>query len=609
MQVECQKQNQKLLPVKMAYCCYNIDTVISLIYKVPEMKNIILLIIVFIFASCNGPYAESINPNKDKVFVNKHYACNEKIVEFTELGRQYYFIKIWGFLKYYGEPVDADTNWDEYFINNISTVKGLNPQLYQLFIANTISLFKLPELKKVKNNVANYSLLDNRWFNDGIYFSETVSGKLNYIFENHTSNSNQFISQSRIGNLEFNDEQRYDKAEYPNMATRLLGLARYWNIINFFYVYKNDSSENWDRILMTNIPKFTLAHNAKEYHITVHALSSKLYDCHSMVRSDLLDKDVFGQFVPNFRVKLIDSTLMVSRIRIDEWDTKQIMVGDILLKINNEDALTRYRYYNSFMKGANALSEQRIICPYLFGSVSDKMKLLILRHGKQIEVNLNLKKYPLYTAKEQTIKKELSSTIVIKKFDTTTAYINLENISGDNFESNFTKAKKYKNLIIDLRNYPQDKISLKLTDFLLPKPVAFFTSTYADVTSPGLLRSKKGYMLGSENGDKYKGNVYILVSEATQSQAEFLVMALQTSKKVTVVGSQTAGSDGNVTQFHFPGKIETMFTGIGIYYPDFTPTQRKGVKIDVRVDYTLKAIAAGKDEILEKALNVITNAK
>jgi C-terminal processing protease CtpA/Prc len=82
-------------------------------------------------------------------------------------------------------------------------------------------------------------------------------------------------------------------------------------------------------------------------------------------------------------------------------------------------------------------------------------------------------------------------------------------------------------------------------------------------------------------------------------------MALQRNNKVKVVGSQSAGSDGNVQPFYFPGKIETVFTGLGIYYPDETPTQRRGIKIDVNVNQTLSGIAKGNDEILEKALSII----
>ena len=51
-------------------------------------------------------------------------------------------------------------------------------------------------------------------------------------------------------------------------------------------------------------------------------------------------------------------------------------------------------------------------------------------------------------------------------------------------------------------------------------------------------------------------------------------MAFQTIPGAIVIGSQTAGADGNVSKFYLPGGIHTCFSGVGIYYPDGTETQR-----------------------------------
>jgi C-terminal processing protease CtpA/Prc len=46
-------------------------------------------------------------------------------------------------------------------------------------------------------------------------------------------------------------------------------------------------------------------------------------------------------------------------------------------------------------------------------------------------------------------------------------------------------------------------------------------------------------------------------------------------------------------------------TGIGVYYPDGTETQRIGIIPDIKVKPTIEGIRAGKDEVLEKAMEVI----
>jgi hypothetical protein len=48
--------------------------------------------------------------------------------------------------------------------------------------------------------------------------------------------------------------------------------------------------------------------------------------------------------------------------------------------------------------------------------------------------------------------------------------------------------------------------------------------------------------------------------------------------------------------------MRTSFSGLGIYYPDNTNTQRVGVKIDIQVKPTIKGIKEGRDEVMEKAL-------
>jgi carboxyl-terminal processing protease len=60
--------------------------------------------------------------------------------------------------------------------------------------------------------------------------------------------------------------------------------------------------------------------------------------------------------------------------------------------------------------------------------------------------------------------------------------------------------------------------------------------------------------VGMEAGGEasYHGKVIILVNELTQSHAEFTVMALQAAPHSIVIGSQTAGADGNVSWVFLP---------------------------------------------------------
>ena len=82
-------------------------------------------------------------------------------------------------------------------------------------------------------------------------------------------------------------------------------------------------------------------------------------------------------------------------------------------------------------------------------------------------------------------------------------------------------------------------------------------------------------------------------------------MAFRIAPNATVIGSTTAGADGNVSGFYLPGGLYTMFSGISILYPDGTATQRIGIVPDIEVKRTQKGIKENRDELVEKAIELI----
>ena len=82
-------------------------------------------------------------------------------------------------------------------------------------------------------------------------------------------------------------------------------------------------------------------------------------------------------------------------------------------------------------------------------------------------------------------------------------------------------------------------------------------------------------------------------------------MAFRSAPNATVVGSTTAGADGNVSAIPLPGGLRSMISGIGVFYPDKRPTQRIGIIADIEATPTIQGIRSGRDEVLEVALRQI----
>lgn len=101
--------------------------------------------------------------------------------------------------------------------------------------------------------------------------------------------------------------------------------------------------------------------------------------------------------------------------------------------------------------------------------------------------------------------------------------------------------------------------------------------------------------------EPYKGRVILLVNELTQSNPEFQAMALQRYPQTLTIGSLTSGADGDIVWIPLPGQL-TSFSGVGVLYPDGTPTQTVGVRLDIELCPTAEGLQAGRDEVLERAL-------
>ena len=64
-------------------------------------------------------------------------------------------------------------------------------------------------------------------------------------------------------------------------------------------------------------------------------------------------------------------------------------------------------------------------------------------------------------------------------------------------------------------------------------------------------------------------------------------MAFRIAPKAKVIGSTTAGADGNVSRIVLPRGISTMISGIGVYYPDGSETKRIRIVPDIVVSVCL----------------------
>jgi C-terminal processing protease CtpA/Prc len=188
--------------------------------------------------------------------------------------------------------------------------------------------------------------------------------------------------------------------------------------------------------------------------------------------------------------------------------------------------------------------------------------------------------------------------------DRDVAYLKLSSFEAAKAAEYVRSAAGTKCFVIDIRNYPSEFAVFALGQHLVDRPSEFTRFTVGDLSNPGAFSWTEPLSIEPAE-PRYAGRVVILVDETSQSSAEYTAMALRVAPNALVVGSTTAGADGNVSPFPLPGGLRTMISGIGVFYPDKRPTQQVGIIPDLVVRPTIEGIRAGRDEVLEAALKKV----
>ena len=96
----------------------------------------------------------------------------------------------------------------------------------------------------------------------------------------------------------------------------------------------------------------------------------------------------------------------------------------------------------------------------------------------------------------------------------------------------------------------------------------------------------------------------LMIDPRAISYSESLVGYFAAHAKGVIVGEPTAGANGNVSTVELPGMFAFRFTGMRVTAHDGKVFHARGFQPDVVVVPTVEGIAAGRDEVLERAVEL-----
>lgn len=525
-----------------------------------------------------------------------------------------YFLRlmgeVWGFVKYHHPAVAAgDYNMDaELFRVLPALLKSNTRQQASLIIEKWVDHFGIVTNKPAivassnKNKVAllpNYGTL----FNDKIT-SASLQRKLRAMLNQQPKTANYYLSIDSGDSPKFKHEINNAKTFYPDAGYRLLALYRYWNMVHYFYPYRNLIKEDWNTILPKFIPQVLNAPNKLAYARSLVKLVTHIHDSHAFIGSEIIDNDQ-GKFRLPIQATFIEGQLVVTGFYKDTLHIKELFrLGDVIQTINGLPVKSMVNTYLPLIPGSNEPARLRDLTgAYLLRSKRPYFRVEIIRNNQVKLVaatavkkeSIDFNEIDFHGTKDRQEMSFLSPEI---------AYVFPGRFKTD-WKMIKDKISNTRGIVIDFRSYSESNQIFHFADYIKASPSPFVKYSYGSFTTPGQIVYTQPLSNGNTDKDKYSGRVVIIVNSLTQSSAEFTTMAFQGQPNVSVIGSTTAGADGTTSEITLPGNFTTYFSGLGIFYPDGTDTQRTGIKIDYEIKPTLKGIMEGKDELLQKAMEFI----
>lgn len=190
-------------------------------------------------------------------------------------------------------------------------------------------------------------------------------------------------------------------------------------------------------------------------------------------------------------------------------------------------------------------------------------------------------------------------------------YVDLDHLAPEFWTQKLPDLANAKAVIFDMRGYPtaaEREVLAHLTD----KPIhsgQFDVPIYTRPDRQGVTYGPPNWWTIAPTTPRLSGKIIFLTGPHAVSWAESVMGTVAYNHLATIVGSTTAGTNGNIDPSFLPGGYFFEFTGMRVLAEDGSRFFGIGIKPDVPVEPTIAGIRAGHDEVLDKAVAIASQSQ
>ncbi len=405
--------------------------------------------------------------------------------------------------------------------------------------------------------------------------------------------------------------RRQKMEEQVSSTERLAGFVRWWTEVKYnFAFFDHVPNVNWDQVLLEYLPRIQKADTLETYYRELKACAALLQDAHTDVSEPGF---LIMKGMPALCIRPIEGKALVTDVgESGEIAQSRITRGTQIVSVDSRsvETILKQDIYPYVCASTPQGRDRQAYAQLLQGPVGTKVTLGVSdTDGSTRDVVLTRNQLRAFPARAPFVYRPLPDGI---------AYVALNSFESTqvikSFNALFGEIDKAQGLILDVRENGggNSEIGDAIIARLIDAPLARARwKTRQHVAAFRAWGKEDSWYEGNPRPVEPKGEkpfdkpLAILVGPGTISAAEDFVVLLHAGKRGIVVGERTAGSTGQPLLMPLPGGGRARICAKRDSYPDGREFVGRGIEPDVEVRPTPQDIRAGRDVVLEKAMEVI----
>lgn len=376
-----------------------------------------------------------------------------------------------------------------------------------------------------------------------------------------------------------------------NMAVRLGAIVVAWNVFQHFFPYFDVVKADWPAEFRRAATKSLADASPEDFYVTLATMVAALQDGHV---------NIYSQDLPRLRLPVgfdcLEDTVVVTGSK-----DSQVERGDVVLEVNGQKAAEYLAGLERLISGSPQWKRCKALAfDFGAGPPGSKTTLKLRRKAQTFLVTLTPTLPDLFRPE--------SSRPAIDRLSPDIFYVDMRRAKMAEIRPRLEELASVRGVIFDLRGYPTDNhdVLSHLTDTPIQSAIWQVARTiYPDREKLAGYEERGRWTLEPLKPRLRKA--IFLTSASAISYAESIMGIVEYYHLGEIVGEPTAGANGNVNGVSLPGRFGMSWTGMRVIKYDGSQHHTIGIRPTVPVRRTLRAFDEGRDEVLEKAVELLTS--